>query len=207
MLKMINNNLFRVSEMSEWLRGKLRDRSFMDSEKAFADIAKEITDILEKQLTDDLLNRFDKTDGIKELWPEDMFGTEKTILFKADSLFYRAESYAKLRVVADKAKNNIEIQKNFVEFLRMLFYYATKGCLGWVSHEDIVNLVKKQEFFKIIWQATTCRALNRRLIGSLEDYIKQLSSVITDENCFKRPQWWLALIVDKIEDTKSKEAD
>ena len=89
----------------------------------------------------------------------------------------------------------------------MFFYYATEGCLGWVPHEDIVKLVQKQEFFGIIWQATTCRALNRRLIGSLEDYIKRLSSVITEENYFKRPQWWLALVADKIEDAKSKEAN
>jgi len=207
LLKIINNNLFRASEMSAWLRGKLRDRSFMDSDKAFSDIKKQINDILEKQLTDDLLNRFDRIDGIKELWPRDMFETEKIILFKSDSPYHSAKSYSKLQAIADKAKNNIEIQKNFVEFLRMLFYYSAEGCLGWVSNEDVIKLVQKQEFFKIIWQATTCRPLNKRLIGSLESHIKQFGFVVTDENYFNRPQWWLALTADKIEDTKAKEAD
>lgn len=206
LLKMIINNLFRVSEMSEWLRVKLRDRSFMDSEKAFADIAEEISDILEKQLTDDLLKRFDRVDGIKELWPGEMFGTEKTILFKGDSPFHSVDVYTKLQAIADKAKNNIEIQKNFVELLRMLFYYATEGCLGWVSHEEVVKLVQKQEFFKIIWKATTCRPLNRRLIGALEDYLNRLNSAIADKNCFERPQWWLAFTADKIENNTPKVA-
>jgi len=206
LLKMINKNLVRVSEMAEWLRGKLRDLEFMDSEKAFSEIRKEINDILEKKLTDDLLNRFERTDGLKELWPGDMFGTEKTILFKGDSPFHSADAYTKLQAIADKAKNNIEIQKNFVELLRMLFYYATEGCLGWVSHEDVVKLIQKQGFFKIIWKATTCRPLNRRLIGSLEDYINRLSSVIADKDYFERPQWWLALTADKIENKTPKVA-
>lgn len=204
--KMINKNLFRVSEMAEWLRGKLRDSAFMDSEKAFSDIQKEITDILEKKLTEDLLTRFERSDGIKGLWPGDMFGTEKKILFKDDTLFHAQDSYDRLKVIADKAKNNLEIQKNFVEFLRMLFYYATEGVLGWVSHEDVIKLVKKEEFFKIIWNASICRPLNRRLVGSLEGYIKKLSAVITDEKYFERLQWWQALIADKVEDVK-KEVD
>ena len=207
LLKVINKNLFRVSEVSEWLRDKLRDRSFMDSGKAFVDIAKEITDVLGKQLTDDLLDCFNRTDGIKELWPGDMFGTEKTILFKGDSSFHSEEAYVKLQAIADKAKDNIEIQKNFVELIRMLFYYATEGSLGWVSHEDVVALVKKAEFFKIVWQATTCRPLNRRLVGSLEGYVKRLENGDTAENYFKRPQWWLVLIADKKEEENSKKAD
>lgn len=207
LMKMIQNNLFRVSEISEWLRGKLRDRSFMDSEKAFTDIAKEITDMIEKQLAEDLLGRFEKKDGIKELWPGDMFGTEKSILFKYDSIFHSADSRIKLKAIADKAKDNIEIQKNFVEFLRMLFYYATEGCLGWVSHEDVIKLVQNKEFFEIIWQATTCRPLNRRLIGSLEGYINRLGSVITDKDYFKRPQWWLALTADQEKDTNKKKTE
>src|SRR3989338_8573958 len=47
LLKMIDKNLFRVSEIAEWLRGKLDDSDFMDSQKAFAEIQKEINAILE----------------------------------------------------------------------------------------------------------------------------------------------------------------
>jgi hypothetical protein len=178
----LNNFANQIWKSAEWLRGKLRDSAFMDSKKAFSDIQKEITDILEKKLTEDLLTRFERSGGIKGLWPGDMFGTEKAILFKGDTLFHAQDSYDRLKAIADKAKNNLEIQKNFVEFLRMLFYYATEGVLGWVSHEDVIKLVKKEEFFKIIWNVAICRPFNRRLIGSLEGYIKQLSAIITDEN-------------------------
>jgi len=204
LMKMINKNLFRVSEMAEWLRGKLRDSSFMDSEKVFSEIRKEINDILQNKLTGDLLNRFDRTDGMKELWPGDLFGTEKTILFKSDSPFHSVDSYTKLQSIAGKARNNIEIQKNFVEFLRMLFYYATEGALGWAPQEEVIKLISKKEFFKIIWDGSICRPLNRRLVGSLEGYINRLSSVITTNNYFERPQWWLSFIADKVEKGKKE---
>jgi hypothetical protein len=197
LLKVINKNLFRVSEIAEWLRDKLRDSDFLGQEKLFSDIRKEIVGILEKKLSEDLLNRFERTDGIKELWPGDMFRTEKEILLKDGTLFHTQESYLKLKNIADKAKSNLEIQKNFVELLRMLFYGATEG-ISWVTQEEVRKLIGKKDFFDIVWAASVCRPLNRRLIGTFEQYIKPLSSVVEDQNCFERPSWWLALIADKV---------
>lgn len=197
LLRMIKKNLFRASEIAEWLRGKLRNSHFFDREKAFVDLRNEITVILEKKLTEDLLNRFEKTDGIKELWPNDMYGTEKQILFKDGTTFHTQENYVKLKIIADKAKNTLEIQKNFVELLRMLCYGATEGIMGWVTQEDVRKLIGKKDFFNIIWTASVCRPLNRRLVGSLEEYIKQLSLVVQDQGYFERPPWWLTLVANK----------
>jgi len=61
------------------------------------------------------------------------------------------------------------------------------------------KLINKKDFFNIVWVASVCKPLNRRLVGSFEEYIKQLSSVVTDPNYFERPSWWLALIADKLD--------
>ena len=197
LLKMINKNLFRVSEISEWLSGKLRDSDFMDSQKAFADTRNKILEILNKNLAADLLRRFERQDGIKELWPSNSFVSEKRILLKDESSFHTTGTYDKLKEISKKAKENIEIQKNFVEALRLLCYGATDG-IGWVTQQDAQKLINKKDFFGSVWNGATCRPLNRRLVGSLEGYVKGLSSVVTDEKTFERPQWWLALIADKI---------
>ena len=194
--KIINKNLFRVSEMSEWLSGKLRDSDFMDSERAFSDARNKILEVLSKSLAEDLLKRFERQDGIKELWPSNSFVSEKRILLKDGTSFHTAEIHGKLKELSEKAKENIEIQKNFVEALRMFCYGATDG-IGWATQEEVLKLINKKVFFESLWRGATCHPLNRRLVGSLEEYIKRLSAGITDEKTFERPLWWLALTADK----------
>ena len=206
LLKMINKNLFRVSEISEWLSGKLRESDFMDSQRAFADMRNKILEALNKNLAEDLIKRFERQDGIKELWPSNSFVSEKRIFLKDDSSFHTVETHDKLKKLSKKAKENVEIQKNFVEALRMLCYGATDG-IGWVTQEEVRGLINKKDFFESVWTGATCRPLNRRLIGSLEDYIKKLSSVVTDVKTFERPKWWLALIADKLPQEQDKKKE
>ena len=206
LLKMINKNLFRVSEISEWLSGKLRDSDFMDSQRAFTDTRNKILEALNKNLAEDLLKRFERQDGIKELWPSNSFVSEKRILLKDDSSFHTAETHNKLKELSEKAKKDIEMQKNFVEALRMLCYGATDG-IGWVTQQEVQKLINKKEFFGSVWNGATCRPLNRRLVGSLEDYIKSLSSIVTDDKTFERPRWWLALTADKVSQNQTKEKE
>ncbi|MBI5452824.1 hypothetical protein HY945_05155 [Candidatus Gottesmanbacteria bacterium] len=206
LLKMINKNLFRVSEISEWLSGKLRDSDFMDSQRAFTDTRNKILEALNKNLAEDLLKRFERQDGIKELWPSNSFVSEKRILLKDGSSFHTAETHNKLKELSEKAKENIEIQKNFVEALRMLCYGATDG-IGWATQQEVQKLINKKEFFGSVWNGATCRPLNRRLVGSLEDYIKSLSSIVTDDKTFERPRWWLALTADKASQNQTKEKE
>jgi len=193
--KLLDKNMHRVSEISEWLREKMRDTHLIPPAKAFSGTRNKILKILGSGLVADLLKRFEKRDGIKELWPRDSYVSEKMILLKDKTPFHNDDLYKELRAVAGSSKDNIEVQKNFVETLRMFFYGATDGN-GWVNPEEVQNLIKKKAFFEIIWNAAICQPLNRRLVGSLEDYIKKLSPIVQDAEYFKRPEWWKALIVD-----------
>jgi len=140
------------------------------------------------------------------LWPSNSFVSEKRILLKDDSSFHTAETHNKLKELSEKAKKDIEMQKNFVEALRMLCYGATDG-IGWVTQQEVQKLINKKEFFGSVWNGATCRPLNRRLVGSLEDYIKSLSSIVTDDKTFERPRWWLALTADKVSQNQTKEKE
>lgn len=203
LLKIINKNLHRASDVSEWLRGKMRDSDLFEQSKAFADTRKEIQEILGKQIADDLLKRFERADGMKELCPSDFFISEKKIFLKDSTFFHSTDSYGRLKNISERAKDNTEIQKNFVEALRMLCYGATGG-IEWATQEEVQQLIKKKEFFSIIWSAAVCRPLIRPLVGWLEGYIKRLSSVVQDEKHFERPQWWQALIADKVDVDKKE---
>ena len=105
LLKMVNKNLFRVSEISEWLRGKLRDSDFMDSQRAFTGTRNKILEALNKSLAEDLLKRFKRQDGIKELWPSNSFVSEKRILLKDDSSFHTTEIHDRLKEFRGHALN------------------------------------------------------------------------------------------------------
>lgn len=204
LLKMVNKNLSRASEVSEWLRAQWRDFDVDGSQKALADLRKQIEDVLGKRLANDLLARFEKPDGIKELWPGDSFIAEKKILLKDGTFFHNEENYSKLRIIAEEAKSNIKVHENFVEALRLFFYYST-GHGEWVLAEDAKVLIKKSGFFGIIWFTAICRPLNRRFIGSMEEYIKPLELIVDDRKFFERPLWWKALITDKAKNVNKDE--
>ncbi len=196
LLKIVNKNLHRASDIAEWLRVKFRGADPAGQFKVLADVKKEINEILWKRLTRDILARLEKTEGIKNFWPRESFVAEKRLLCKDGTLFHTSETYVTLNALAIKAKNNLIIQNNFVEVLRMLFY-GTTDYMNWIEPGDVKKLIEKKDFFEIIWNGATFKPLNRRLVGSLEEYIKKLCSVGFEDKYFVRPDWWVALIADK----------
>lgn len=193
LLKMISRNLFRVSKISEVLYGKINAPDFFERGKAFENTRKEIKNILEKALTDDLLNRFSMPDGIHGLWPQYSFAMEKQLLFKDGTLFHRDGIYKRLREISKKAKFDVEVQKNCFEMLQMLCHGAVEVG-GWSRPEDVKQLLKKKKFFSIIWNGAVCKPLNRRFVGSIEADIQKLDPEFNE--CFNRPRWWNALVAE-----------
>ncbi len=57
-----------------------------------------------------------------------------------------------------------------------------------------MTLIQNKEFFIVVWKGATCQPLNRRLVGSFEGRIKNLSKEIIEEEYFKRPSWWKRLV-------------
>ena len=196
LLKMIKKNLDQVSEMSEWLYNNLKGSSYEE-------LNEEIKNILHKELTNDLIDRFNKIDGIRELTWGPGFRTEKDFLFESDSLFYSEEFYDKLKAVADKAEENDAIQGNFVQLLLWLLRPVTKPDSDRKSYNELVKIIQKKSF-KIIWEAVICRPLNVRCVGTLEKGIKKLEkNENLDKDYFERPEWWI-YVIDEIEKNQKK---
>jgi nucleoside-triphosphatase THEP1 len=169
---------------------------FLQNEKAFADTRKEVEKILQGALVSELINRFKINDGIRELWGKNDYIAEKKLLFYKDSLFHDDKVYKELKTVAEKAKNSIVIQNNFIEYARMLFH-ASVSVVEWTNSNETNELLKKSEFLTIIWNAVISQPLNRRLVGSFEEYrgiIKK--DILKDDNALPIPKWWENLIAD-----------
>ena len=104
LLKVVKKNLIRVSEMCEWLYEQL---DITSEDETVQEIKKEIRVMLDKELVKDLLNRFYKNNGIKEVYIDPTkFKTEQDFLSDSDSPFYSEKSYNKLKAIAAEAGEN-----------------------------------------------------------------------------------------------------
>ncbi len=164
--------------------------------EAFKEIHDKITGMLEKALVEQLIERFKKIDGIKELWGEN-YRSEKRLLFNENSSFHIEEVYNALKSVADEASNDPNVHKNFHEYTVMLFYGATEES-NLAPMDKVQELLKeKKELIDIIWKATVSRQMNRRTVGSLEGYrSKIIKAGLLREEQLKTSEWYAELISD-----------
>ncbi len=153
-----------------------------------------------------LVERFSKIDGIKELWGEH-HRSEKRLLFYVNSSFHNEEVYRALRNIAAGASRNPEIHKNFYEYTVMLFDGAT-GELSLAPKGDIQKLLKeKNELIDIAWKATVSRQMNRRSVGDLDRYrSKIIEAGILNEEQLKTSAWYEELISDVKDKDKDKDS-
>lgn len=165
--------------------------------ETFKELHDKISKELEEALAEQLVERFRRIDGIKELW-EYHDRCEKRLLFNGDSTFHNESIYTKLKSIADEASSNPIIHKNFCEFTRMLFYGATEESSNLADIDEVKNLLKgKKEFINIVWKATVSRQMNRRTVGSLEERrSKIIKEGILDAEQLKPPIWYEELISD-----------
>ena len=163
---------------------------------AFKELHEKIREILEKALVEQLVERFRKIDGIKELLGEH-YRTEKRLLFNGNSSFHNEAVYRVLQTIADEAAKDPDIHKNFYEYTVTLFYAATKES-NWASKDKVQELLKKRkELIDIIWKATVSRQMNRRTVGSLEQYrCEIIKNRILNEEQLETPEWYKELISD-----------
>jgi len=186
----------QASEILEVLRSSSFESDFFNDKKAFRAVHKEVKEILEKALSDQIVDRFKRVDGIKELWGKDHYIPEKRLLFYKHTLFHNRDVYDRLREISKQAPNSLEIQKNFLEYVRMLFYAATEY-VAWTEQEKARELVKEKELMDIIWQAVVSRQMNRRMVGSLERERKKIiKDILQDKDALPVPRWWVELISD-----------
>lgn len=159
--------------------------------KSFETTHKEIEEILEKAVAEQILDRFRRSYGIKELWKGDRsYRAEKRLLFRVNSLFHNEKVYNQLRNIAQEVSKNNDIHENFCEYVRALFYAAT-DCLDYTDKDEVIKLLKEKEFMNIIWSVVVSKHLNLRVVGTFEQKRKIIiADLLKDENAFPVPEWW-----------------
>ena len=95
LLKVVKKNLIRVSEMSKWLYKPLK---ILSKDKNTENIQKEVRDIIQAALYNDMLNRFYK-DNVKA---DSDLSTLK-FLSESDSPYYSEKSYKRLEPIINRA--------------------------------------------------------------------------------------------------------
>ncbi len=195
LLKVVKKNLIRVSEICEWLCEQLEITS---EDEVAQEIKEEVRTVLYEELVKDLLNRFRKNNGIKEVYLDPTkFRTEQDFLSESDSPFYSEESYNKLKAIAAEAEKDIIVYGNFVDLLLFIWRPVIERKMGPERQNILTKIMQQKKFLEIIWQAVVCRPLNVRWVGTLEKAIQSLlNAKIIDEDYFKRPEWW-SPILDK----------
>lgn len=163
--------------------------------EAFKNTRKEVIDILERALVKELVNRFSRPYGIRELWRQDRYLAEKKLLLTPHPTFHNKDIYKILRDISKEAPDNPAIRENFLEYVRRLFG-ASINPAGWEQKGEAIKLVKNKEFMGIVWKAAISRKINIGAIKSLEEYRKKLKGILKDDDILPVPKWWEDLISD-----------
>jgi hypothetical protein len=168
----------------------------------FEKITIECLDVLKRALIGNVLELFEKPNGINGLWDKE-YRAEKTLITSDNEFFFNSECIIKLKELSTRSKENNIIHENFIKYLRMLFYSAIDVTSWGVTNEQSLEVIKKEEFIKIIWEGVISKGLNRRTVGSIEGHRKKIIEKIGCD-LFPLPIWWQEEISDM--DSKRSEA-
>lgn len=181
----------KVSAQASQIFETFRFDDPFDRKKDFETTQNEVKKILEMALVEQIIDRFRRIDGIKELYGTNgrTFRQEKYLLFRLNLLFHDRLVYEQLSIIAQDTPRNPNIQKNFYEYANMLFYAAIEH-LDWTERDEVIKLLKEKEFMDIIWKAAVSRRLNLRAVGDLEEKRKKILELLDDQNALPVPVWW-----------------
>lgn len=201
--KLATQTIGNASEILNSTPALSRDTPWMESAKAFSLTANEVKRILEEALASKLVERFSTHGGITDLWDKDKHRAEKLMLFSPNSLFHSETIYRQLEQISKDAQADINIQKNFLEFVYMLFNECTDTD-SVTSPEECIKLISNGRFLSIIWDAATVKPINRRTVGTLEEKRQEIIKKLPDKGAdlLSVPNWWNEL-VSEIQNTKN----
>jgi hypothetical protein len=166
------------------------DFDIQNKPDAFNELIKAINNIIESTITATFLKDFENPEGIEGFWAIDYHSRGKRFLFSKESVFHSDFKYrSKLKEISAKAGVNLEIQRNFLTYFRMLNYGAS-GRGGTFSQKDCQALLNDYELLKIIWSACVIKPLNPRVAGSLNRERENLLRQGIPEEVLETPKWW-----------------
>lgn len=194
-----------VATMADELRPAALDHlgpsiDFVGSESEdFRALVAELRRVLQIWAVDAILQHFGEPDGLEGYWGDRGSSGMKEVLFNPDSPLYLDQaSRAAFDALGMRATTDPIVQRNFVQFARMLLYGATEG--GSFGRDQSRRIITNEALMKIVWTAAVATPLNPRTAGGLrERRTRLLNEQVIDqayaERVFVLPQWWRVLEV------------
>jgi len=158
----------------------------------FITLWRELRDSAQDTAGELLLGEFRRANGLGAFWSERSPHPGKDFLFDPDARFHRQERFRRaMTELAGEARNNIEVQRNFVTYMQQLCHGAFKG--GSFPLDGCRKLLKDEGLLRVIWRGATARPLNPRTAGSLREYRNALLKWSVPGEVIPLPDWWQAL--------------
>jgi len=157
----------------------------------FDNLIKELRSIIEENVSDSFLDAFADPTGIESFWAIDMYSSKgKFFLFSKQSLFHTDPEYRKkLKEISEKSSEDIEIQRNFITYFRMLCH-GGYGSGGSFPREECQALLNDHELLELVWSASISKPLNPRAAGGLYRDRENLIKQGIPEKILITPKWW-----------------
>jgi len=140
-------------------------------------------------IVEDLHARFSTYGGIHALWPREKHYIEKYYLLRRESGFYSLAGLANLENLSEQAREKVQIQENFMQYLQLIDY-ALRNKLGIVSATDTTPLAQDTNVIGLAWKAVVANPLQLRMIGSLKDTRAKLAETAESDEHLPLPSWW-----------------
>lgn len=156
---------------------------------AYRDIITRIRAACEEAVSEELLGRFMKPDGLEVLWQRNI--AERAVAFNDAAVFHSRRFRNRLYRVLDQAGSDMTIQKNALTYLRILTYGAFNAEASFPNGR-CRKLADDHVFVERLWDAATAKRLNFRTVGSLRKQREKLIGAGVPDKRLRRPKWWMA---------------
>ena len=137
------------------------------------------------------LERFATPEGVEGFWGRHDQTPEKRVAFDSESAFHGSEARARLLDTAERAVDDVGIQRNFLTYLRMLLHGATEGSS--FDRSQCRALLHDRDLLQSVWRAALASPLNPRVVGSLKRQLLAAEHAEITGIQLDRPSWWTAM--------------
>jgi hypothetical protein len=144
--------------------------------------------VLSRFVVDDVRARFSRPDGIGSLWGVDRHLPEKQALLSIDSGVYDDKFRLELQRLAERAKTDLQIQKNCLSTIRLIAYGLRRG-IDPVGQEALYSMARDRSLMATLWRGAVSRPLQPRVAGSLVEERARIVEAMGAESELPIPEW------------------
>jgi len=163
-----------------------------DEPAVFIKAAERLESQFAAKAADVLLERFTLPEGLDAYWGIDLHLKGKHYVFDAASPFHAPAARRQLKAIAGQARENADVQKNFITYFRMLCYgaFETRGSFPRI---ECRQLLKDRTLVRTVWKAAVAQPVSARITAPLRSYREVLMQTGIPASDLLLPPWWRRL--------------